>query len=222
MSGLRYARKWALFATLIVAGAVRAADLAPPWRGQPGTTYQAWTFEDADDPAAPEAKTNPYGSPTADITVGTFGTGWHAFMVGLGGRTGFWDIGASGTTGPVNGSIGLEIPNCPAPATYKEIWVQVTYFDDLTTAPVVSVPGAIFLGGQTVLVEHVSTGGDWLLHQSMWRMEPNPSREEILLTAVPTAGAVVDAIVVDTICVPEPAILFLVTLGSAVLRRRHG
>ncbi len=170
----------------------------PAWRGENGTTLQVWTFDDADDPAGPEVIDNLYGSASADITVGLFSSGWLEHLPGMGTQTGFWDIGGDG------GSIVIDIDNYPLPLEYKEIWVQVTYYKGFHQAPVVHVPGADYLGGQTeILVEHTPPFGDWLLDQSMWRIEPNPENEQIVLTSHPSMS-VIDQIVVDTICVPEP------------------
>jgi len=59
----------------------------------------------------------------------------------------------------------------------------VTCFKDITLEPTVTVgvPGhpecvVTFLGGETALVEHVSTGGDWLLLLSKWQIVRTPHR----------------------------------------------
>jgi hypothetical protein len=64
-------------------------------------------------------------------------------------------------------------PNTPEPreVPYVDIWVQVTYFVDITQAPDVRIPGAQYLGGETITVEEVQTGGAWKLNQSMWRVQ---------------------------------------------------
>jgi len=189
----------------------------PPWRGAEGSTFQQWRFDTDANPANPEVVNNPYGNATANITVGYGGTGWQYQLEGLGSKTGYWDIGGDG------GSIVLNIANRPQPLPFKEIWVQVTYFSDISQAPVVDIPGATMIGGQTVTVEQVPTGGSWLLDQSVWRMYPNPQREDIFIISDATWGSVVDQIVVDTICVPEPATLATLVLGGSglLIRRRR-
>jgi hypothetical protein len=170
----------------------RAADLVQPdWRGQDGAAYQQWTFSNSANPVAPEIINNSYGAAQAAVTVGSFGSGWLNQLPGLGSMTGYWDVGGSG------GKILLDIDNKPH-ASPKEIWVQVTYFKDITEAPALQVPGAVYLRGQTLIVERVPTGGDWVLEQSVWKIEPSPSHETIVLTSDPKWGSVIDQIVVDT------------------------
>lgn len=215
----------AVLVCALVPSAVLAHDMVPPgWRGQEGSTHQQWTFENGDNPAAPEVISNPYGSASADITVAEFGSGWLPQLPGMGTQTGYWDLGGVGLggTGP-DGSIVIDIDNRPltTPDSWKEIWVQITYFKDITLAPVVTVPGATLLSQQTLLVEHISTGGDWKLDQSVWRIQPNPLHEQVLVTADHLMGSVVDQVVIDTICVPEPAMLSMLALGGALVLRRR-
>jgi len=92
----------------------------------------------------------------------------------------------------------LEIDNMPQGPSYKEISIQVTYFKDITDAPTVIVQGGTYVDGQTVLVEHVSTGGDWFLEQSTWRLEPSPNHERVVISSNVSWGSIIDQIVVDT------------------------
>ena len=180
--------------------AAAAHDLTPPaWRGQPATTYQEWRFDTSANPAAPEACANPYGAPVANITVGRYGSGWLSQIPGLGSQRGYWDLGGT------NGRILIDLPNCSESASHTDVWVQVTYFQDITKAPLVNVPAGQMLGSQTLTVEHVSTGGDWLLAQSIWRIAASPSSVQVDITTDVSWGAVIDQIVVDTICLPVPA-----------------
>jgi len=176
------------------------ADLLPPaWRGGQGTTYQSWSFNADANPASPESINNPYGQPVADIAVGQFGSGWLQQLPGMGTQTGYWDIGGTG------GRIVIVLGPLPRPLAYHQVWVQVTYFTDITQPPIVNVDSASVFGGQTVLVEHVPSGGDWYLEQSLWHIEP-PQRhgEPVVLTSEPMWGALVDQIVVDTDSVELP------------------
>ena len=191
-----------------------AHDVFPPdWRGLDGTTYQEWQFGSNATPAVPDVINNIYGGASASVTVGEFGEGWLA-NPGLGTQTGIWDLGGTG------GQIVLDIDNRPSPLPYKEIWLQVTYYKAISDAPIVEVPGAQLISSQNTLIEH-DVIGDWYLGQSVWRIEPNPSHEQIFLTSY-LWGSVIDQIVVDTYCVPEPASIVLLMLGGfAVFKKRR-
>ena len=186
-------------ACLLTGTGARADDEFPPsWRGNPGSTYQQWAFStnDASD-VAPESENNPYGNPLATVNVGMYGSGWYNTNPGVyGAKQGWWDVG--------EGSIVLDIPNTSntGPGTFKEIWVQVTYWLDINAAPTVSIdlPGATKTDEQSVKILNGPTGGAWWLDQSKWYVEPNPLSETITITGSPTAGSQIDQIVVDTIC----------------------
>lgn len=192
----------------------------PAWRGDPGSTLQIWEFGNNGNPAVPDLVDNPYGGgvdpAVANITLGSFASGWLQQLSGLGNQQGYWDLGGDGAV------IVLDIMNAPIANPYKEIWVQVTYFKDLTKAPIVDVPAATMWDvPQYQVVENVSTGGQWVVEMSQWRIYPNPDHEQIIITTDPMWGAVIDQIVVDTICIPEPgSIGILLLAGIAVIRRR--
>jgi hypothetical protein len=199
--------------------------IAPPWRGAPGSTLQEWEFTTAANPAYPETSNNPYGTPTADISLGWGASGyWDVYPPIPEGRIGVWDIGrGTDPNHPADiGRITLTVFNTlnTDPQSYKDIWVQVTYYKDITGAPIVDVPGAVFLGGETRVVQVVPDWGEFRLDQSMWRIYPNPTEETITITGN-FMGSMIDQIVVDTICVPEPASLALLILGGAALAARR-
>ena len=196
----------------VVAG---AHDLVEPdWRGLEGTTFQHWTFDDG---ANPVELDNAYGKAEATITVGEYGEGWLSDL-GFSEQTGIWDIGGT------DGNIVLDIDNRPEPLDYKEIWLQVTYykFSGFSEVPAIDVVGADFVTAQTLTVEEdpLSPGNGWLLYQSVWKIEPNPMDERIILTGS-IVGSRIDQIVVDTICVPEPATMGLLIVGGLMLLRKR-
>ncbi|MGA2324059.1 MAG: hypothetical protein ABSG22_09455 [Sedimentisphaerales bacterium] len=186
----------ALFGGLLVSGlAMRAIahDIIPPdWRGQDGSTYQMWTFSNNGNPVLADVMQNEYGQAEAKITIGAYGSGWWNQLLGLGTQTGYWDLGGSG------GRITIHIDNQPQLLLSKEIWIQVTYFKDISEVPTVQISGATYVAGTTVVVEQVQTGGAWYLAQSLWRISPSPSQEEIIINSDPNHGSVIDQIVVDT------------------------
>lgn len=191
--------------------------LGPSWRGEEGTTFQIWDFTTDDQvDVEPSIDQNPYGDPVAQITLGDYSEGWFNQLEGLGDTVDYWDLGSSGT-------IEIVLPNNPEPNPYKEIWVQVTYYEDLSQAPVIDIPTATYIGGvDHHLVENVGIG-NWYLDLWKFRIEPNPTEETLILTSDAMYGSLIDQIVIDTICVPEPMTMSLLALGSifVVRRRRH-
>lgn len=207
-----------LFVGLAIGMLLQAASadnvIEPPWAGQEGSTYQEWTFDDDDNPALPEVIDNPYGGAQTAITVGQFGQGWLQQFPGMGTKTGYWDIG-------YGGQIIIDIDNRPDPLPYKEVWIQVTYFKDINDAPMVEVETGQYITGQSQVVEQVLTGGDWIVDQSVWLLEPNPPSERVTMTSHPLNGSVIDQIVIHTICIPEPTSLGLLCMGGLSLIRRR-
>jgi len=171
----------------------------PDWRGKPGSTYQKWLFDTDSNPAAPNVVENEYGSPSATILLGPVGGEWLYQMDGFGTPTGYWDLRPGC-------SMVMDINNRPITLAYKEIWVQVLYYEGLIPAPFVTVPGAELVGSQKILIETIEGPFTeaWYLTLTKWRIEPNPKREQIIISVDPDWGALVDQVVVDTICGPEP------------------
>jgi len=197
-----------------------ADDLYPPaWRGTGGTTFQEWTFSSVKNPAAPENVSNPYGDPTATVIVGDSGLGWvgEDEIGTYGTKTGVWDLGAYG-------SLTLDIPNRPAAGGYKDIWVQVTYLYDPFDPPIITVDGAEYLGGESQVVEELPMFGTWICAQSKWRITPNPNSEVVRITGSDPMGSVIDQVVVDTKCVPEPSAMVSLLAGAVgmLISRRRG
>ena len=211
----------ALFTTILISVCFvsqtfsHTVDLAPSWRGEARTTYQKWTF---DDPSPIVPFPNGAGDAIAEITVGQFGSGWWFNELELGQETtGYWDIGG------IDGSIVLDVDNF-RDGEYKLISLQITYYEAIGGAPVVDmIPGATpyeEANWQEVIVDSDQLGV-WKVWQSTWMMMPNPAFEEIIIMGDP-AGSIIDQIIVDTICVPEPATLGLLIMGGvALLKKRN-
>jgi hypothetical protein len=196
-----------LLPQLLLTAVVYADDVLPPvWRGvfPDEMTYQAWEFGTPANPALPEMCDNAFGIPLADIALGAFSEGWFDTLFGFGTRQGLWDLGGEG------GSMVLEIDDTPITDAHKEIWCQVTYFEDIHQAPSVSVPGGYLVPDlclTRIPVDEVPTGGRWLLDRLVFRMEENPPHEQVIITSDPDWGSVIDQVVVDTWCMPNPAVI---------------
>jgi len=181
-------------------------------------TYQLWTFDGDDNPAAPEVDENPFGVATARFTVTSpedplepiVGPVWYQE---LSGRGGVW-------FGHPKLNASMWIPNRPEADQYKEIWVEVGfqgYVDNFSLAPVPA--GGIVRQTEYAVVDEED---NWKTLTLAWYIEPNPY-EELLCIGIENTGAKIDYISIETICVPEPASICILAAGSAglLLRRRR-
>jgi hypothetical protein len=189
------------------------ASQVPIWRtdppGKEPTTYQMWTFEDDDNPAAPEVDENLFGTAEALIVasgdIHGYDPGWYAEYLG---REGIWHAERLEIT--------LTIPNTPTPAVvpnWKEVWVEVGFRGEFVQYQV--NPPADLIDSSII-----NTGQGWRTLYVGWKIEPNPTEEEIYMVLM-DSGADVDYIVADTICIPEPTTLLLLGLGAVLLRRKR-
>ncbi len=203
---------------------VGIASATPVWRtdpaGQPPTTYQMWTFDDDDNPAVPEVVSNAYGTPLAKLSCGHCETlEWEDSYKG---REGVWCSESI--------KVILEIPNQDVLEGYKEIWVEAIFSGYLGSADVYPKPKGttVIPLGQTI----TGLGNDWKKLEIGWRVEPNPYSETVSLFFNDSyscggymnccgGGSCVDSVVVDTVCVPEPATLVLLGFSSLVLLRKR-
>ncbi len=114
----------------------------------------------------------------------------------------------------------IQIPNVDMDRPLKDIYLQITWW--LSGIPEIkeTVPPA----SSIEVVESQLLENLWVHTRWHITIEPNPDYEEIIL--VPDAQValpvLIDQIVVDTICVPEPTTMALLAVGGlAVLKRRR-
>ena len=193
---------------LMVVPAV-ADDLnPPPWRGLDGTSYARWEFG-TDDPYAPPENDwyNPYGMPEIEVQPLT---DWYDEYDG---RLGVWAL---------SGEIWVDIWNYPEPLPHKFIWVQLTWAPmEFEPNPFPNVEEIFTTGGPYygTLQDEFDVGPDpfeWYHSTYLIELWPNPDFETVHIWG----DIYVDEVVIDTWCIPEPASLSLLALGSLVVLRR--
>lgn len=201
-------KRWGVvLVSVLILGSVCAAgfiDSNPAaWRGVANTTYQAWGFDNDTNPITiPDVVSNPYGAATLEV-VGSFPyTRWKAEDYG---QTGVW---------VTEDYMVISIDNDPVARPYKEIWLQLTFYADMEPEMLV-IPEGI-----ATLVDLYNVGTEGYMHATYSIiLEPNPPSEDIYLMPR-NCTLYVDDLVVETICVPEPATLAILGLGGLLLRKR--
>lgn len=194
-----------------------AHDLNPPsWRGKPGTTFALWEFLTPNPTPPADAVNNPCGTPQLQVWPGVGQQWWPIWGYSLG----VW---------PLSGACEIFIPNFPSPNPYKYVWVQITWAAEVPDAvPFVreknsrkwaQVINEVELGPTG---EPLPAGQSWMHTTYLIYLEPNPPSEIVRIDG----GVMVDEIVVDTICVPEPSAAIplatgLIGLLGFIPRRRR-
>ena len=190
-----------MFVCMAVSLALCATAFAIPWeRGDDGSTWQQWDFSSNSTSPSPDAGSNPYGTPV--MTVKPIGD---------------WIPGPGAW--PLSGEIDIFIPNRPQPLERKEIWLQLTWQpggnDQSPTMP--DEPWVAVTPFQRMEMYRTDTTPNTWTHSlfeiTIW---PNPPEEWITIKG----DILVDQVIIDTICIPEPATVFLLGMGGLVTLTR--
>ena len=215
---------------LVIDQVALADDINPPtWRGQESTTLQIWEFNyDADpdgsgpydyapdgsagDGLAPLAGTHAVvipGDPTWKEVDDVHGTD----------RVGIWGM---------SGYIDVVVDNYDEPNDYKWVWLQITWAPDMvgySSAPMFTNMNPLADPAWPVtLTDEVDWGDGWFTSTYEWRIYPNPVEEAFTISYDSSGGGtatIVDQLVIDTWCVPEPATLGLLIIGGVALLKRR-
>lgn len=208
--------KCALLLLAMTAGLAQAEMIwDPPWVENPTepqwtggvTTHQRWEF--AENPGYPVAMNNPFGQPYVELWSATYPD----IVVGPDGLTEIptWHIDQD------DGSLTIYVPNNPLPNARKVIFIQLTSDKGAMLGSPTSSPGGS-VSYPKPAIKHGSTS--WYTYTAQIDIPFNPL-EEYITYRFP-ASTNISEVVVDTICVPEPATFGLLLCGGwAVLRRRY-
>jgi hypothetical protein len=117
-------------------------------------------------------------------------------------------------------AVNLELPNFSTKNPYKEIWVKLGTNTTINLEDITISAGPTDTAYEIQLVSG-QNGADFGV--KIW---PNPGIEKIQFVLFPPTPTVavfpvtLDYIQVDTICVPEPMTIGLLSIGGLFLRRR--
>ena len=200
---------------LVVAGLAMPAlaeDLQPPpWRGQDFTTSQVWEFSALQSGQIRPDGPAPGGLPpllSTQLVVEpmpglTWASEYEPYVDPIAGDVGYgvW---------PLSGTIDIVVDNYNPPNKKKLIWMQLTWApmnQGTVFEPIVNVaPSPI---GPPEIVP-IDLGPDWQEWTYKWELDFNPPDEMIHIEG----DIWVDAIVIDTWCIPEPSTLVLLGMGA--------
>lgn len=206
-------RSSVLFSLCMVAvvSAVSFGNFIPIFGGVPGSTHQVWEFNTDANPAVPDVVNNPNGDPLATIEASD--PSEMEWIAEDRGHVGVWGI---------MGDLKLYIPNTDNtdPGSSKTIIIQMIYDAGAGSDAWIrySADGQpLSTGIAPTLTEDLGDGYTY----GLWEFEISPNPTEEVIYALPFyCDLFVDSISVDTICVPEPATMAILGLGSLLVIRR--
>ncbi|MCC7389601.1 MAG: hypothetical protein IT431_12625 [Phycisphaerales bacterium] len=193
--------------------AVLADDLTPPsWRGDAGTTFQHWGFDQPGGGPPDAGFNNPYGMP---LFAPSNGATWDPIDPS-GQRTGTYMITFDQT-------LNFEIPNHGQHGAQKELWLQYVYTTIDGIGPTSSVMDYSNGSNFTLISSSPTDLGGGLYHQlDIYSYADCPPGELVTLSpGTLMSPAWIDQVVIDTRCIPAPATLGLIGAAGLIGARRR-
>lgn len=211
-----------LVSLVAVAGSAFGATVFvdPVFYGEDNSTMAIWSF-DKEENLEPEIWENDFGTPSVAIVPDGFLDTFYIETDSVTGRQGIWK-----TEGHFE--FAIDNSDLTGPGTYKDIVVQVIFDSAPSSAQAgdriwldYSADGSLPAGGIEPDSVAVLSDGEFSLATWEIRLPTNPTEEVIYLLPY-YCNLYVDAVRIDTVCVPEPATIGMLGLGGVfgLLRRR--
>ncbi|RKY06419.1 MAG: hypothetical protein DRP56_07445 [Planctomycetota bacterium] len=226
-----------MIAIFVISGVVVADDLFPPdWRGDARTVTAEWDSWAPIDPVSnPDQWSFGTGQFAMDVPFAMLNPDGIDLLSTYEGRSDVLHLHEYGE-GYLPG-LGFHLPNFIG-GDYKTVRVQVTYWpDEFGNDAWLSNDFFVLAGMDPLNPDNTLPGyginddpiaatwideqenGGWLTETYEFTITPNPAWEDIWF-GFEEYPAYVDQVVIDTICIPEPATLLLLSLGGLALRKR--
>ena len=182
-----------------------AVDLNPPvWRDNPRTTLQIWEFNINDVNPMPDDYVGPFDPQPADVKP--YGT--DSWLADYHGHQGVW---------PLSGEVFVPIINFPESLDEKRIWIQLTWRSKGGQPAVEASADQIPWVDGYQIGEASQLADGWYHSTYEIVLNPNPPEEMVHIY-----GAIyLDEMVIDTICIPEPTTVALLSIGGLLALRKR-
>jgi hypothetical protein len=143
---------------------------------------------------------------------------------GWGGHQGIWHL---------SGAISVEIPNNPIENIYKLLQIQFIWAsEDGLSVPCISLE-AYLANGNAIPANNIllldqtdiqlektgvnGAGEYWHHTTALFKIIPNPATETFNIGS----AIMVDGLIIDTICIPEPTTMFFLIIGTVVFKKAY-
>lgn len=205
-------------------GMAGVALASPIWITHPQSVYALYDFPTNSKQPAPTASINPFGAPTATITLGAFAEeeSWQDFndpnkVIGAPGH-GTWQLGQAGT-------IDILLPIAPQNTTpsFARLEIEVDYYINLGGPPQLTVDGIPYQPDTDLFAFTYTTptGFTDIWYTRTWsilHLNPANAQLQVTLTSDALTGSIVDRI--EMYAIPEPDVFLLMGVGVLLLYAR--